>query len=329
MKALHAEKLSVLPVAQLSRLRDLIYYDGPLLTEYVNAHGDHYLYYWCDRSDSGHRWMLLRVDETTVLRLVHRFIPLDFVIPCGSRDEFVYFVDSTSEGGISEVWLAKPDDVPDDYRPIAGTFLRDLPRAREAEYPILIEGDWDPVHLMRFPRLFELTYSFLYVVNKLPVDHQFGGFPWRGGYSSMHFNQLIGSIPTESRLGVEAVRYSSPGFMRFSVDYDTAEQVAISVHEFRSQAVQSDIEKLTAYIRAHRLNDIADPNDEKWIAHNDELTQLTTAITDGFTGLNSSHLLAGVDRSFEAAQIARWFCRRIEEISRYELDGMIRLAPVE
>jgi len=329
MKPLDSEPLKNLPVSGLSRVRDLIYFDGPLLTQYVNARGENFLYYWCERDRHSHRWMLIRVDEPTILRLLYRFIPLDFVIPAGSQDDFVYFVDVTSGGRISDVWLTKVESIPEDYTPVRGTFLQDVPRNKKTGYPVLIEGKWEPSDLMGFPRLFELTYSFLYVANKLPSSGCFGGFHWRGGYAAMHFNRLIASIPTESRFDVRAVQYNSPGFFRFSADYDIAELVAISVEDVRKKRTQKRFRELSKYIASHHLNDIVDPDSDEWGEHKSNLLAMTRALAESFRAIDPDNVIAGAERAFEAAQIVRWFFRRISEIESYEESGLVKFAPIE
>ena len=42
-------------------------------------------------------WMVLRVAETTLIRLTSRIIPLSEVIPNASRDDFIYFLDISSD----------------------------------------------------------------------------------------------------------------------------------------------------------------------------------------------------------------------------------------
>src|SRR5258707_791299 len=120
MKPLGGITLPTLPISGLRRVRDLIYYDGPLLSHFEHANGDDYLYYWCDCDESTNRWMVLRVDESSILRLINRFVPLDYVIPGGCRDDFVYFVDIGSDSAIVAASLLNVARVPEDYVPDKG-----------------------------------------------------------------------------------------------------------------------------------------------------------------------------------------------------------------
>jgi uncharacterized protein DUF6575 len=112
-----------LPISGLERVRDIEYFDGPLLTHFKHHRGDHFLYYWCDRDSQFHRWMLLRVSETNIIRLVNRFVPLDYVVPNGCLDDFVYFVDVDAQCRHSNVTLLQTEKIPAEYVPEKGAYL--------------------------------------------------------------------------------------------------------------------------------------------------------------------------------------------------------------
>ena len=54
--------LESFPIADLRRSRDLIYFDGPLLSVYEHTNGEKYLYFWCDADEKVNRWMILRIE---------------------------------------------------------------------------------------------------------------------------------------------------------------------------------------------------------------------------------------------------------------------------
>ncbi len=186
MKTIDGIPLTGLPVSGLRHVRDLSYFDGPLLSHYEHPNGDDYLYYWCDCDETANRWMVLRVSEASILRLVQRVVPLDFVIPNGCRDDFVYVIDTTTTGAIHQAALVLKSKIPADYRPKAGTYLESETPANDQSYAVLVEGDWSVHDLGDFPNTFEKTYSFLYSLNVLHV-REVEAFPWRGGFSSYHF----------------------------------------------------------------------------------------------------------------------------------------------
>jgi hypothetical protein len=123
MEAVNGTKLPSLPVSGLKRVRDLVYFDGPLLTQFEHPNGDDYLYYWCDCDSSANRWMVLRVSEANILRLIGRFVPLDFVITKGCMDDFVYLTDIALDGTPVSTMLVRIEQIPLGYQPEDGAYL--------------------------------------------------------------------------------------------------------------------------------------------------------------------------------------------------------------
>lgn len=103
-------------------VRDLIYYEGPLLSHYRTDSGEHWLYYWCDLVDGFNRWMLVRTAERDIQYLVERRLSLDVLIPNALILPYVYIIESNNDG-LHFAWKCDVDRVPDDYRPRKGTFL--------------------------------------------------------------------------------------------------------------------------------------------------------------------------------------------------------------
>ena len=124
MLELGGMELNRLPVSDLTWVKDLIYFDGPLLSQFRHArNGESYLYYWCDCDENVNRWMVLRVSEDDLKRLLSRLIPLGEIIPKGSQDDFVYIVDLDGRGEVVKVRLLGVEAVPPAYTPEAGAFL--------------------------------------------------------------------------------------------------------------------------------------------------------------------------------------------------------------
>ena len=94
-------------------------------------------------------------------------------------------------------------------------------------------GSWNLEELSEATKDYIQLYGFAYsLLPDLPdarrseVDHIYGKFPWRGGYSTVNFfNQLFHKIPPKLRPNVERIRYASPGF----IELQEVLVVAISV----------------------------------------------------------------------------------------------------
>src|SRR5690348_10319881 len=81
-----------LPIRDLEWVRDLVYFDGPLLSEFRSSNGDTYLFHWCDVDDGANRWMVFRVSRPDLVKYLFRRYPLRRLID-ESQDGFVYIVD--------------------------------------------------------------------------------------------------------------------------------------------------------------------------------------------------------------------------------------------
>ena len=55
-----------LSIVELTKVSDLIYFDGPFLSHYVHKSGDNYLSYWVDCDDEFQRWLVFRVGITSL-----------------------------------------------------------------------------------------------------------------------------------------------------------------------------------------------------------------------------------------------------------------------
>lgn len=318
--------LPSLPISGLKHVRDLVYFDGPLLSQYAHSNGDDYLHYWCDCDNDANRWMVLRVSEASVLRLVNRLVPLDYVIPKECKDDFVYFFDQGPDGEIKEVKLVAASKIPEEYVPEPGAYLEGIePRRDERSYSVLVEGGWSVRALGDFPKLFAKVYSILYVLNVLRLS-RLEDYPWRGGFSYMHFfNWTAEQIPSEDRPRVSAMQYASPGFMRFSLHGQTANQVTRCVVEYKNDnELAVAYQELSHYIRNHKLNDIQSSDDPKWLEHGDYLKRSVLTLLKGFSVIDAGAFLRTSTRPFETAKIAMAIYRYVKELAEFDKDGLVK-----
>lgn len=315
-----------MPVSGLTRLRDLLWLDGPLLTEYVHPQGDHYLYCWSDCDDDTTRWMVLRVSESNLLRLAHGMLPLDMIVPGACQDDFVYFVDVKSgKKKILEVKLSKVSDIPAEYLPQKGVFLDESEFVEDGTYSVMIDEDWDPTELFRFPKDFEQAYSFMYAHARLQVQ-KLEHFPWKGGFSAMHFDKWVRkTIPSKSRLGLTKMSYASPGFITFAADDAIADMIARCVIDISErETAHIAYRKLSAFMTDNDLRKW-ERHDDRWPSINTKLTAFTDALTDAI-GVNGEILQKSAGRPFEAAQVARWFYRRLGRMASLRTNGKLEFS---
>ncbi|MCR5568517.1 MAG: hypothetical protein K6G31_04500 [Paludibacteraceae bacterium] len=100
----------------MTRVVDLIYYDGPLLSQYINKNGDNYLFYWVDCDETYNRWIVVRTTGLLINKYIEKEVTLYDVItnPC---DGFVYSVDVDSDVNYTNVRIVEVKALPDDYKP--------------------------------------------------------------------------------------------------------------------------------------------------------------------------------------------------------------------
>ena len=307
--------------SELVKVRDLIYFDGPLLSHFQNRHGEDFLVYWVDCDQSLNRWMVIRLDEASILRLVNRVVPIDFVIPKLCRDEFVVFIDSTDNHTSRASTLVRIQDIPQEYLPSEGAYLPEIPsQPSERNYSVLVEGGWSVQELGSFPHVFTKVYSLLYGLDVLHLN-RLEKFPWRGGWSAKHFFDSVAKrIPLEDRPTVSAIQYASPGFMRFNLHGPTADLVGLCIANYKSknQTLAAAYSELYAYIREHRLNDVELLNDPNWQSHEPALAKGALAVLGGFDSIDEKSFVDACARPFEAAKIAMAFYRYIRELVDFE-----------
>jgi hypothetical protein len=91
-------------------------------------------------------------------------------------------------------------------------------------YTIHIEGDWTLQDLYVFPRTFEQVYFLIYSLISehgddalKRIEHTYGAYPWKGGYSAVNFyDRLRFATPPEHRPRLASVSYASPGWIELA-----------------------------------------------------------------------------------------------------------------
>ena len=106
--------------------------------------------------------------------------------------------------------------------------------AHYGDYGILIDQRWSLEDLYKFPRTYEQVYfAFESVLpaetetTRRRLERAFRAFPWRGGYSAVSFyNQLKWATPLQKRPTIQAIQYSSPGFIELALNIPLALHIA-------------------------------------------------------------------------------------------------------
>lgn len=110
-----------LSINDLTKVSDLIYFDGPLLSHYVHKSGENYLSYWVDCDDKFQRWLVFKVGITSLQQYVDKRLSL-FNVISQLDDGFVYLIDIDECGNATQPTIIFLDQLPDDYFPYEDSY---------------------------------------------------------------------------------------------------------------------------------------------------------------------------------------------------------------
>jgi len=103
---------------------DLIYYEKPLLSHFVdpNNSNEHYFYKWSDFDEKCNRWLIFKVSIENLISFFEGNLTLLHLV---QKNQFVYFLDLDTE--ISEVnaFVCPIQKIPDDYLPSERSFFKE------------------------------------------------------------------------------------------------------------------------------------------------------------------------------------------------------------
>jgi hypothetical protein len=201
-----------------TKVADLLFYDGPLLSLFQTKEGDNYLFSWVDCDEASNRWLVFQItnEQLEAYRCARSSLRDLMFSP---RNGFIYAVDLDDEVGVSQAKIVSPHELPNDYLPGENAFYEgDAQVVRSStRFSVPIAGDWNIADLYRFPRLLSHAYAFLcHFGRESDLLENLPSFPMRDGFSSMHFfRELWEAIPKPAALTFEGMRYASPGSIVF------------------------------------------------------------------------------------------------------------------
>lgn len=103
-------------------VRDLEWFEGPLLSELRTEDGASILMRWCDMDKTAHRWMVLHVDAASIEDYLTKKI--DILSLLNPLDGFFYFSDMYGANTLRVTRVVK-GQVPDVYLPEAAVYYDD------------------------------------------------------------------------------------------------------------------------------------------------------------------------------------------------------------
>lgn len=223
MKQICGADIGAAEFGELSKVADLLYFDGPLLSLYRNNEGENLLYYWCDSNASCNRWLVFKISDKSLECYLKGKESLNVLVST-PKDGFLYCLDLDKEAEQRHAWIVSPKQLPPSYIPGEQSFYSDQPVLESEEklttFKVAIDGHWEFRDLDYFPRLFREAYAFAFAfIKNGPAFAKMPKLPMRDGWSSLHlFSHFLSALPAEFRPSLRGVRYASPGAIVFNVD---------------------------------------------------------------------------------------------------------------
>lgn len=312
MEPLQGNILDNLPLGHLNYKRDLIYFDGPLLSEFVSDKGEVYLKYWCDCDENVNRWMVFKIKEQDRLRLVLGVKSLYQAI-LEQPDHFVFFSDEDERKEKYQMVMSK--NIPQSYLPDEDSFL-DIEDYREDENitSLIFENQWELDALKDLFNKFSQIYDFIFVSNK--VSKSLGAtMPWQGGFSSVHFyNKLKELIPPNQKSQFTSIHYASPGYIKIKVDREVSDITlkAINNYALNKKHIDSIYSKLKNRIQSLNLNQVEPEQAISGYRNDGQCLELYGKLCNGLGGFDKHWLDRFVETDFAKCKMVMAHFRRLE-----------------
>ncbi|MCQ8870100.1 hypothetical protein [Vibrio splendidus] len=325
MIELNGQALDNLPLGELTWKRDLLYFEGPLLSEFVSDKNECYLKYWCDCDSQYNRWMLFKVKEQDRLRLVLGEKSLLQVIE-SQPDHYVFISDEGTNQSIYS--LLNSQSIPEQYLPEPDSFL-DIEDYVEDENitSLVFEDQWDFEELKNIYRKFTQVYDFLFVTNSFSSSSG-DAMPWQGGFSSVHFyNKIRNLIPNQSTSKLHAIHYASPGYMKMTTDNAFGEIALNAIEHYKENkhGVDRCYLDLQNIIRELDLNNMTPSNAVSAFSSDQNCQNLYRNLVNNLSGVTLSWFDSYAENDFERCKIAMAHVRRLRQFTNFLIEKNVRV----
>ncbi|TDN79359.1 hypothetical protein DET49_13822 [Salegentibacter sp. 24] len=101
---------------KLVKIRDLIYYDGPLLTHFESIYNENFLYYWVDTNSEFNRWLIFRTSNVYLEEYLNKEKTL-YELISDKNNGNLYKVDIDDNLKQHNLSIIQFSDLPESYLP--------------------------------------------------------------------------------------------------------------------------------------------------------------------------------------------------------------------
>lgn len=235
-------KVVAFPRHDVTFIRDLERYEGPILSEYrAEEGGVSYLEKWCTQTADGtrHRFLLVRSDQRSIAQyMAKRITMLQLLV--NRSDGVGFLVDRERTGDTIRtvrVALSILSELPPDYLPEEDTYHDESlrPRTKRTLQSFLLGQDWSGELISAIERSYLDAAAFNHFSafggdEDQKIPDRILQFNYRRGYPvGTAFKLLRAQLPQASRGRSVGVAAGSPGVLSIDVDTRTAENLLESM----------------------------------------------------------------------------------------------------
>lgn len=121
MKSILGIDVDIFPISGLSKIGDLVYYDGPITSVFSSKHNEAYIYDWVDSNDEVNRWLVYQINISALKMFIEgKLSHLNFIY---SAQNSVFIVDIDNECNIKKCKISNLNAIPSDYLPEKEVFF--------------------------------------------------------------------------------------------------------------------------------------------------------------------------------------------------------------
>lgn len=223
----------------LTFVRDIEAFDGPILSEYRGSRGGRYLEKWCARDAAARitRTLLVRTEQRPVAEyLAGRLSMLDLFM--GPSDGVGFIIDRVADD-VQAVYLVALQGLPEKYLP-KPTAMHDpslRPEWESTPQDFLLGERWNARLLADIERLYQDTAAFAVATDPdtdVHVPPDVFAYVFDGGWVHTHaFRRIRGAVPDALRSTSAGVSANSPGVLSIDAPSGVATRLAKAIAALR------------------------------------------------------------------------------------------------
>ncbi|MCP4984869.1 MAG: hypothetical protein GY928_02030 [Colwellia sp.] len=101
---------------KMIKIKDLIYFDGPLLSHFETIYNENFLFYWVDANQDFNRWLIFRTSEELIDKYTEKKKSLLELITDENIGNF-YKIDIDNDLNHNNLSIIEFKDIPESYLP--------------------------------------------------------------------------------------------------------------------------------------------------------------------------------------------------------------------